>query len=247
KLRIPMNNQSLNSYVPDHAVTPGEVLAYELELRNMTQTELAKRMGVTKKHINSIVHGKGTTIITPETAIGLERAIGMPVQYWLNLESNYQEDQARLADALTLEKDLAWLKRIPVNVMSKTHIEAVSAWLRKGELDAAAIECEPYDKRTFRHALNSARNLTTEANLTKLASALTKLCAKAGVAVVFVPGLPTTPISGATRWIAPDKAIIHLSIRYKSNDHLWFTFFHEAGHILLHGKKELFLENRKTS
>jgi Zn-dependent peptidase ImmA (M78 family) len=33
-----------------------------------------------------------------------------------------------------------------------------------------------------------------------------------------------------------------LSLRYKSNDQLWFTFFHEAGHILLHGKKELFLE-----
>ena len=33
-----------------------------------------------------------------------------------------------------------------------------------------------------------------------------------------------------------------LSLRYKSNDHLWFAFFHEAGHILLHGKKMLFLE-----
>src|SRR5699024_10902644 len=97
-----MDNQSLNSYVPDYAVTPGEVLAYELESRNMTQAELAKRMGVTKKHINSIVNSKGTTIITPETAIGLERTIGMPVQYWLNLEANYQEAQARIADALSL-------------------------------------------------------------------------------------------------------------------------------------------------
>lgn len=33
-----------------------------------------------------------------------------------------------------------------------------------------------------------------------------------------------------------------MSLRYKTDDHLWFTFFHEAGHILLHGKKELFIE-----
>jgi len=60
--------------------------------------------------------------------------------------------------------------------------------------------------------------------------------------VVFVPGLPKTGLSGATRWLNPEKALIQLSLRYKTNDHLWFTFFHEAGHILLHGKKELFLE-----
>ena len=56
-------------------------------------------------------------------------------------------------------------------------------------------------------------------------------CAAAGVAVVFVPALPKTGVSGATRWLHPQKAIIQLSLRYKSNDHLWFTFFHEAGHI----------------
>ena len=33
-----------------------------------------------------------------------------------------------------------------------------------------------------------------------------------------------------------------LSLRYKSNDHLWFAFFHEAGHLLFHGKKMMFLE-----
>jgi hypothetical protein len=67
-------------------------------------------------------------------------------------------------------------------------------------------------------------------------------CAQAGVAVVFVPSLPKTGVSGATRWLSWSKALIQLSLRYKTNDHLWFTFFHEAGHILLHGRKELFLE-----
>ncbi|MEO1369891.1 MAG: ImmA/IrrE family metallo-endopeptidase [Acidobacteriota bacterium] len=35
---------------------------------------------------------------------------------------------------------------------------------------------------------------------------------------------------------------MQLSLRYASNDHLWFTFFHEAGHLLLHGKRLLNLE-----
>ncbi|VAW51008.1 Antitoxin HigA / unknown domain [hydrothermal vent metagenome] len=51
-----------------------------------------------------------------------------------------------------------------------------------------------------------------------------------------------TVFSGATRWISANKVVIQISLRYKTDDHLWFIFFHEAGHILLHGKKELFLE-----
>ncbi|MBF0401228.1 MAG: ImmA/IrrE family metallo-endopeptidase [Magnetococcales bacterium] len=70
-------------------------------------------------------------------------------------------------------------------------------------------------------------------------------CAEVGVAVVFVRELPKTGISGATRWLTPDKALIQLSLLYKSDDHLWFTFFHEAGHTLLHGKKDLFLEDER--
>jgi HTH-type transcriptional regulator / antitoxin HigA len=72
---------------------------------------------------------------------------------------------------------------------------------------------------------------------------LEDLCASAGVAVVFVPELPKIGIWGATRWLG-DKAVIQLSLRYKSNDHLWFTFFHEAGHILKHGRKEIFIEGK---
>ena len=84
-----MDNTIKNEYVPDHAVAPGEVLAYELDLRGMTRTELARRTGLSEKHIISML--KDTTIITSETAIKLERTLGMPVDYWLNLEANYQQ------------------------------------------------------------------------------------------------------------------------------------------------------------
>ena len=62
------------------------------------------------------------------------------------------------------------------------------------------------------------------------------------MAVVLVPAPPRCPVSGATKWLAPDKALLVLSLRHRTNDHLWFTFFHEAAHLILHGKKLLFIE-----
>ena len=124
----------------------------------------------------------------------------------------------------------------------ESHPEAVSAWLRQGELEAQKIPCAPYDLRAFRTALEGIRDLSRKAPEIFVPE-LTRRCAAVGVAVAFVPELPKAPISGATRWLHKDKALIQLSLRYKTDDHLWFTFFHEAGHVLLHGKKEIFLES----
>jgi addiction module HigA family antidote len=118
----------------------------------------------------------------------------------------------------------------------------VSAWLRKGEIDAQSIDCAPYDNKRFIHALHEIRNLT-ENSPKEFVPKAQELCSQAGVALVFIPSLPRTRASGATRWLSKDKALIQLSLRYKTNDHLWFTFFHEAGHILLHGKREAFVED----
>jgi Zn-dependent peptidase ImmA (M78 family) len=70
---------------------------------------------------------------------------------------------------------------------------------------------------------------------------LQALCHEAGVKVVYTPCLPHAPMNGCTRWLG-DTPLIQLSGRHKRNDIFWFTFFHEAGHILKHGKKEIFLE-----
>lgn len=78
-LRTHIDNAAKNEYRPNYAIAPGEVLAYELELRRMTRTELAKRTSLPEKHIISMLKGKSTTIVTPEIAIKLERALGMPV------------------------------------------------------------------------------------------------------------------------------------------------------------------------
>jgi HTH-type transcriptional regulator/antitoxin HigA len=123
----------------------------------------------------------------------------------------------------------------------ETCAEAVSAWLRQGEIEARKITCGSFDKKGFQDALEEIRSLTQEVDPKVFCPKLIEMCAKVGVAVIFVRELPKTGVSGATRWIG-DKALIQLSLRYKSNDQLWFTFFHEAGHIVKHGKKEVFIE-----
>ena len=122
----------------------------------------------------------------------------------------------------------------------ETCAESVSAWLRKGEIEAGKISCQPFDKNRFSEVLDNIRELTVKPPH-MFQQRLVELCASAGVAVVFVPELPQTGVYGATRWLG-EKAIIQLSLRYKSNDNLWFTFFHEAGHIIKHGRKEIFIE-----
>lgn len=118
---------------------------------------------------------------------------------------------------------------------------AVAAWLRRGEIEAQQMECAPYDAARFREILGQIRTLTVELPET-FQKQVIDLCAAAGVATVFVPELPRIRASGATRWLTPNKALLQLCLRYKTDDQLWFTFFHEAGHILLHGKRDVFIE-----
>jgi len=135
-----------------------------------------------------------------------------------------------------------------ISSLCKSNPYALAAWLRKGELDAEQIDCEPYDEERFRAALQEIRAWTNEP-LPDFLQPLTKLCAQAGVAVTYVPTLSTINVSGATRWLTPELALIQLSLPQMSaagkNDHnnqLWFSFFHEAGHILRHDKRDVFLE-----
>ena len=131
---------------------------------------------------------------------------------------------------------------------SAFHIKpgAVTAWMRQGEIRAHEIATRPYDRDSFLESLHVARAFTKEPP-DIFEEALRALCADVGVAVVFVPAPKECRASGVTQWLSREKALIQLSLRYKTDDQLWFTFFHEAGHILKHGKRAVFLEGEKRS
>jgi HTH-type transcriptional regulator / antitoxin HigA len=120
-------------------------------------------------------------------------------------------------------------------------VGAMATWLRLGELEAQKIDCQPFDKGQFRNALDDIRTLTVHGS-DVFVPQMHSLCASAGVAVALVPEIKGAPVSGAAKWLTPSKAMICLNLRGKRNDRFWFTFFHEAGHILNDSKKETYID-----
>lgn len=123
--------------------------------------------------------------------------------------------------------------------------KALATWLRLGELESARQECTEYSEVQFRDAVRQIRGLTRQSIESAIPHAI-RLCNKAGVALALVKPLPKTRLSGAARWLSPRRAVIQLSARHKSDDHLWFSFYHEAAHILLHSKKNIFVDALKN-
>jgi HTH-type transcriptional regulator / antitoxin HigA len=119
---------------------------------------------------------------------------------------------------------------------------AVAAWLRQGEIVAEYIKCNDWDANYFQKALVNIRSLTRRKNPSIFIPELEKYCADSGVALVVLRAPTGCRASGATRFLSRNKALLMLSFRFLTDDHFWFTFFHEAGHLLLHDKSNLFLE-----
>jgi addiction module HigA family antidote len=122
----------------------------------------------------------------------------------------------------------------------QTTPEAISAWTRAAELQAADIETQDFDEKRLRNLVKDLRPFTRE-HIKEAGPEIESLCARVGVAVAWVPELTHTGISGCARWLTERKALIALTLRYKFDDQIWFTFFHEIAHILLHRKRHSFI------
>lgn len=276
------------SFRPAWVSPPGDTVADLLEERGWTQTELAERLGFSRKHVSDLVHGKAT--ITAESANALALVLGSTPAFWLSREAMYRAALI-LQDDLDVDADeRGWLDQLPVAFMEKrgwiatskalgdrvracktffgvasvsawettyatpvaawrtskraaNERGAAAAWLRQAEIQAQARSCAPWNSARLRAALPRLRALTLHSAAPEaFVPELTSICAEHGIAVVFVPAPPGCAVSGATRFLTPTKALLALSLRYKADDHLWFSFFHEIGHLLQHSKKLMFLE-----
>lgn len=254
----------------------------------MTQTDLAKRTGLSTKHVNQIV--KGAAPITPDTALLLERATGVRARVWNNLEAAFREQESRRDEAARFAAESDWLQELPIAYLAKkgfirrtpdkTEVVrqvceffgvankaawetvwqkptayrrskafssdpgAVAAWLRIGELEAASHACPEFDRRKLRGVLAEARSLTCERDPKRWWPQLEASCCAAGVVLVTEPEVPGARVNGAARWLTPTKALVQLSLRHRWSDIFWFTFFHEIGHLLIHGKKDTFINDQ---
>lgn len=151
----------------------------------------------------------------------------------------FQVSTDRAWEDYYLNQQLKVAFRISLNNIKEAH--AISAWLRQGEIQAAEMPTAEFSEKILRETIPAMKSLCAE-HPEDFAIRLQDLCAQAGVKLVYTPCLPKAPINGSTRWLN-DVPCIQMTGRHKRNDIFWFTFFHELGHILLHGKKDIFLED----
>lgn len=142
--------------------------------------------------------------------------------------------------------DQHWHKRINLSRLKQQAHHAVdpfavAVWLRRAEIAADIIETAPYSETAFRALIPSLRGLSAQP-WGSISDELVKICAEVGVAVALVPTVARTGLRGAAYWAKKDKAVIVVSDRMKNEPSVWFSFFHEACHILEHSKKSVFID-----
>ncbi len=230
---------------PDIAIPPGETLAETLDAMGISQAELARRAGRPVQVISEIIQGKKE--ITPETALALERVLGVPAYVWIRLEADYRTVKARLADRERLKAEVSLAAQCPYKEMSKNGwvpavadpIERVQALLRF------------FGVASLRHIQPSApaaawrRSKAVTISSCALAAWLRQGDLQAQQietapfdAAGLMELLPT--LRSFTR--ETPEVFQPKSLRLRWADIFWFTLFHELTHILKHGRKELFIE-----
>lgn len=169
---------------------------------------------------------------------------------WVETAKDKQEKLRRCLDFFGVPNLDAWY-RTYVDVKAAAafrttdayfeHAPTTAAWLRQGELQAESLECKEWNPQRFAAQLVKIRGLTEIAEPSEFLPKLRALCAEAGVAVVTVKAPKGCRASGATFFANPNKAVLLLSFRYLTDDQFWFSFFHEAGHLVLHWNADLLI------
>lgn len=180
-----------------------------------------------------------------------------PIKFLKNLNlvpdtANYQKLAAALLDFFGISTPEVWDKYYGTQAAQLRQSQAfdydpkaLETWIRAGEKFAEEEVIDSYDKKLFRKNLTKIKTLTQKGP-EEFIPEMKKLCAEAGVALTFVPEPKGISVYGCTKLLNKKNPLIIQSLRRKVNDHFWFTFFHEAGHVLLHGKRDIFIDNENT-
>ena len=82
--------------VPFEATHPGEMIKDELKERGMTQKQLAEETGIKPSVLSETINGKRS--ISLNVAIALEKALDIPANMWMNMQTQYDLDSANIAE-----------------------------------------------------------------------------------------------------------------------------------------------------
>lgn len=124
--------------------------------------------------------------------------------------------------------------------VNKTKNGYIAAWLRCGEIEAKKVDLPEFNEQLLKDNITKIKELIPENEFNYL-NEIRNLLNEAGVSLVFVKHFQGTKVNGAVRWVANNPSI-QLSFFNPWIDIFIFTLFHEIGHILLHGKRDKFIE-----
>ncbi len=120
--------------------------------------------------------------------------------------------------------------------------EAIATWIQAVRLKAKDMQTDKFDKKKLKDSLAQIKSLMN-LDIKEAINQIQKILNSCGIALVLLPHFKNTKVHGATFWLDNEKAVIAMTLRGSYSDIFWFSFFHEIGHILLHPKREVFLEN----
>jgi HTH-type transcriptional regulator / antitoxin HigA len=109
--------QEAEGFTPDWCVHPGDVLDEYIDVRGLSQAELARRADVSPKLISEILSGANR--ITPSTALALDRVLGLEARAWMNLQSEWDLFEARRKPVRSPDTLDGALERFPVKELMK--------------------------------------------------------------------------------------------------------------------------------
>lgn len=121
----------------------------------------------------------------------------------------------------------------------------LSAWLRIGKIKAQNTITQPFNETKLKTLLPELRKLSNKTPEEYLPE-VEKLFMGCGIVVVYMPKMTNTHAQGASKWVANDKVLLMLNTHKRTEGQFWFNLFHEVGHILLHSKKEVFVDFGKN-
>lgn len=277
---------------PDYVVRTGDFIAEWMEDEGVIAAELARRLGVTRKHVSELLSGKAP--LSHSLALALARVTGVPARIWNQYESGYRSDLARVKEEQELEAQHEQAKAFPLRYLRKwgyitaatkdragsvrqllavlgvasleafevtwargsvayrraavgrDHAPALATWLALAERHHdGLLDVPAFDRPALENLIPRLRSLTSSDTIAAISEAVEAL-RQVGVMLCFIPAVPGLGIHGATRWLN-GRPVIQLSLLWKSDDQLWFTLFHELGHVLLHGDEDLYLNGEPTT
>lgn len=158
-----------------------------------------------------------------------------PFQKVINLRKFFSV--ASLSFDTELKKKLAFRKKNN----DKFSNEALYCYLRYGEIESNKVTYPKFNILLLNENLSRLRKLANDSFI-KQFNKLKEILFSCGISLIFEPELPHTYVNGVSYMINPNKAIIMISDRGKKDDIIWFTFFHEIGHLLKHSRKEVFVD-----